>query len=149
METTLNKKSVFRLSSEKKKLIFDVVSFAFIILFVYTATSKIMTFESFTKVLGRSPLLGHFNILIAYLIPTVELILSALLMLTKTKRIGLILSLILMIIFTVYLIYMINSGWPLPCLCGGVINFLTWKQHIFFNLIFIVLASIGLKLYKQ
>ncbi|WP_254555768.1 hypothetical protein, partial [Salmonella enterica] len=67
METTLNKKSVFRLSSEKKKLIFDVVSFAFIILFVYTATSKIMAFESFTKVLGRSPLLGHFNILIAYL----------------------------------------------------------------------------------
>lgn len=149
METTLSKKSAFLLSAKKKELIFDVITFVFIMLFVYTAASKFMAFDRFTKVLGKSPLLGHFNILLAYLIPITELILSLLLLINKTKRTGLFFSLLLMIVFTLYLVYMVNSGSTLPCLCGGVISSLSWTEHIFFNMIFIALAVFGLRLYKK
>jgi vacuolar-type H+-ATPase subunit I/STV1 len=148
METTFNKKPALSLSTKKREIIFDVITFIFIMLFVYTASSKFMTHESFMKVLGRSPLLGPFHVLLSYLIPAVEIILSGLLLLNKTKRLGLILSLALMLVFTVYLIYMINSGATLPCMCGGVVSLLSWKQHIFFNLGFIVLAIAGLRLHK-
>lgn len=149
METTLNKRSIFHLSEKRREIIFDAITFIFIMLFIYTAASKIMTFASFEKVLGRAPLIGQFNTLIAYLIPTIESIISIILLFNSTKRIGLLLSLGLMIIFTIYLIYMISLGVPLPCHCGGVISLLTWKQHIAFNLVFIVLAILGLKIYRK
>lgn len=148
METAFNKKSIFSLSAKRREILFDVVTFIFIMLFVYTASSKLMAIEGFIKVLGKSPLLGHFNLVLAYAIPAIELVLSLMLLINQSKRLGLILSLLLMVIFTVYLIYMVSSASTLPCMCGGVINTMTWKQHIFFNIAFIAMAITALKLYK-
>lgn len=148
MPRTFTRKPL-QLILNKRELIFDVISYTFIMLFVYTASNKLMTIDRFIKVLGKSPLLGHFNVVLAYAIPIVELGLSILLIANQTKRAGLFLSLLLIIVFTVYLVYMVNSGYTLPCLCGGVINLMSWKQHIFFNLVFIALAIAGLKLYRK
>jgi hypothetical protein len=32
----------------------------------------------------------------------------------------------------------------LPCSCGGVIQQMTWQQHILFNVVFIILSRIGI-----
>jgi len=34
----------------------------------------------------------------------------------------------------------------LPCHCGGAIENLSWGQHIWFNLAFIAIAIVGLRL---
>lgn len=149
METTLNKRSGWGLSEGAKRTIVDVIVYLFVALFVYTAASKIMTFESFEKVLGKSPLIGNFSHMIAWAIPFLEIILGLLLLVTATKKVALYLSLGLMILFTSYLIYMVFSGSKLPCSCGGVISKLSWREHIWFNITFIILAIIGLKSYKE
>ncbi|PYF76547.1 MauE/DoxX family redox-associated membrane protein [Pedobacter nutrimenti] len=149
METTLQKRSRFALSDKTKETICDGISYLFIALFLYTAVSKLMTFESFERVLGRSPLIGHYNTLIAWTIPIIEIVISGLLLIPLTKKHGMYLSFFLMLLFTVYLIYMILSGSQLPCHCGGVISSMSWKQHIVFNTGFIALAVTGLIFYRN
>lgn len=146
METTFNKSSIFRVSAKQKENIFELITYLFIALFVYTASSKIMTHDKFATMLGKSPSIGAYNEMLSWLIPGVELVISGVLLISRTKRLGLMLSLGLMVIFTVYLIYMVSLDVKLPCLCGGVVEMLSWRQHIVFNAVFIALAFFGLKL---
>jgi hypothetical protein len=39
---------------------------------------------------------------------------------------------------------MVLTSANLPCSCGGVIQQLSWKQHIVFNISFIVLGIAGI-----
>lgn len=149
METTLHKQSRFALSDKTKEAICDGISYLFIALFLYTAVSKLMTFESFQHVLGRSPLIGHYNTFVAWTIPVTEIVVSVFLLIPNVKKIGLYLSLLLMLTFTIYLIYMLMSGSQLPCHCGGVISTMSWKEHIIFNAGFILLAIVGITTQKH
>ncbi|CAM4055281.1 Methylamine utilisation protein MauE [Pedobacter westerhofensis] len=149
METTLNKLPSSKISSKTKAVIADVAAYSFIILFIYTATSKIQSFESFKLVLSKSVLIGQYSTLVAWAVPSAEIIISLLLIFPLTRKDGLISSLAIMLVFTAYLIYMVNSGTQLICTCGGVLSSLTWQQHIWFNAVFIVLAATGLKFYKS
>lgn len=144
METILKKRFPISLSEKTKRIIFEVIINAFVLLFIYTAVSKIMTFHTFNMVLHRSVLIKHFSAFVAYAIPAIEILLSILLIIPKTKRVAIIGSFILMIVFTAYLVYMVYSGAKLTCNCGGVISSMTWKQHILFNISFILLAGIGI-----
>lgn len=149
METTMNKPRKVYISDQTKKIIVDIIAYLFVGLFIYTAASKIMTYDNFSGVLHRSVLIESYSSTIAWLVPTIEIIISALLIIPFTKKIGLIASLGLMILFTVYLIYMVNSGSKLSCTCGGFISTLSWREHIWFNIGLIILALLGLKLNKK
>ena len=149
METILEKQSRLRLSGKTKAIIVDIIVYLFVLLFVYTAASKFMTYDKFSGVLHRSVLIGAYSSTIAWFVPAIEIVISILLIAPSTKKIGLIASLGLMTVFTIYLIYMINSGSKLSCSCGGIVSALSWRQHIWFNILFIILAIIGLKTYKK
>ena len=129
----------------------DGISYLFVALLVYTASSKLMTLTAFEKVLSRSPLLAGFSELLAWAVPIVEILIALLLIIPFTKRMGLFAALGLMLVFTGYLGYMILSmtDQELPCSCGGVVSLLSWQQHIWFNLGFIGLALIGLLGYRK
>lgn len=149
METTLNKPTRFHIPEKTKKIIVDIVIYLFIALFIYTAHSKLTGMRGFKTILSRSPLTGNFSNVIAWFVPLIEIAISVLLIIPLTKKIGLYASLILMTAFTVFLTYGILSGSTLPCHCGGVISTMTWQQHIWFNLTFIILAITSIKLYKK
>jgi hypothetical protein len=149
MERALSNSSRFHMSDKAKGIIVDVIVYLFLLMFVYTAYSKFTTMKGFIKVLSLSPLTGNYSAVIGWGIPLIEAILSILLIIPFTKKIGLLTSLFLMISFTVFLIYGVLSGINLPCHCGGVISYMSWEQHIWFNISFIILAIIALKLYKK
>lgn len=132
-----------------KGILVEVIVYLFVLLFVYTAGSKLMTFESFKNVLGHSPLIQNYNTLIAWAIVSIEIVIGVVLIIPKSRKIGLYGSFLLMLLFTVYVIYMVFSGIKLPCYCGGVISSMTWQQHIWFNLFFTALAGIGIRLSKK
>jgi len=39
---------------------------------------------------------------------------------------------------------MLLSGQHLPCTCGGIISKMSWKQHLGFNALFILVGLIGI-----
>lgn len=145
METTLKKQSSFQLTEKTKEWIVDIISYLFIALFIYTATNKIWEFENFRIVMGVMPIIGKYGALIAWTIPPAEIIISCLLVFPSTRKLGLSSSLALMTVFTIYLIFMVFYASDLPCNCGGVISRMSWIQHIWFNISFIILSILGVK----
>ena len=127
----------------------DIAAYLLLALFMYTAASKILTINAFSSTLAKSPLIGSNSLLVAWLIPIIEIIVGILLIITGTRKLGLYASLVLLGIFTLYLVYMVSSGTKLPCHCGGAISTMSWQQHIWFNLGFIVLAVTGLVANKK
>jgi hypothetical protein len=127
-----------------RKLIAEIIGGLFILLFLYTALSKLSEIALFRLVLRSSPLISGYANPVSILIPASEILVSLLLFIPGTRRQGLYASLLLMLIFTLYLVYMISFTTALPCSCGGVISQLSWKQHLVFNIIFTLLAFAGL-----
>jgi len=136
------------MSNRLKLIISEIIYPIFIFLFVYTAVSKIIDHDSFVAVLSKSPLLGEFNNFISWTIPLVEIAISLLLFIPNFRRIGLLLSALLMSLFTLYIAYMLLFTPALPCSCGGVLKNLGWKEHLVFNSCFTVLAFISWRFSK-
>jgi hypothetical protein len=127
----------------------DIAVYLLLTLFMYTAASKILTINAFSSTLAKSPLIGSYSLLVAWLIPIIEIIVSILLIISGTRKLGLYASLVLLGIFTLYLVYMVSSGTKLPCHCGGAISTMTWQQHIWFNVAFLLIAITGIRLHKN
>lgn len=130
----------------KKKTIVEFIGSFFILLFAYTALSKLFLQDVFKYSLGMSPLIAPMADVIAWAIPVLELGICALLFFPKTRKIGLYSTLATMIVFTLYISYMIIFTPKLPCSCGGIIRYLTWRQHLVFNIGCIGLAALGIRL---
>jgi putative oxidoreductase len=113
-------------------------------LFTYTAISKLADYERFVRVLNESPLIHKGAGTIGWLLPATELIVVLLLFFERTKMMGLYASLLLLVVFTLYLLYMVLFEADLPCSCGGVLSKMSWRQHIWFNLFFIAVNVLGL-----
>jgi hypothetical protein len=122
----------------------DACAFALVFLFVYTATSKLLKHDVFQVQLDRFPWIKHMALFLAWAVPLTELIVAALLLSTRVRKIGFMLSLALMVTFTLYLALMLGTEKHLPCSCGGVISAMTWKQHLVFNIVFTGIALSGL-----
>ena len=133
---------------EYKILITPLVSFLYIVLFTYAATSKLLNFEQFQAQMGQSPILTAFADYTVWIIPILEYGLALLLIIPKYRLSGLFASLGLMTAFTTYIFLILNFADYIPCSCGGVLENLSWKEHLFFNIGFLILAIIGITAQK-
>lgn len=133
----------------KRSTIVEIISALFILLFVYTAVSKLMEGIKFEQTLSKSPLIGNYAGLIAIALPVTEIVVAILLLIPRTRLFGLYASAALMTLFTLYLSYMIAFTPKLPCSCGGVLKQMNWNQHLVFNLFFTGLAFTGIWLLKH
>jgi hypothetical protein len=143
-ETFLQKRSVF--SWLNKHLIVEVISSLLIILFIYSSLSKLSDYDKFSVQLSKSPFITSYYQLVACSIPATEIVIAFLLVLKRTRLVGLYASFFLMSLFTAYLVIMLNYSYYIPCSCGGVLEYLSWEQHIVFNSFFIVIAGAGVLL---
>lgn len=133
----------------KKKVVLELICCSFIILFVYAGLMKLMDYEKFTVQIGQSPLLTRFAGFIGWFIPAAEVIVAGALAFPRFRLAGLYSSLGLMVMFTFYIFAVLNFSHHVPCSCGGILEQLGWKEHFVFNLAFVVLAVVGIRLHTQ
>jgi len=134
--------------NKKTNLFIVITKYLIVLLFCYTAISKIMSFNDFVYQLEKSPLIPiDFGMIFGIIIILLELVSSYFLF--YKEHIGLYISLYLMVLFTTYLYTIINYSYYIPCSCGGVLEKLDWNTHIIFNLIFILLIIISIFLKKN
>lgn len=133
----------------KRKIALEIISFLFIVLFVYASVTKLVDYKKFTVQVGQSPLLTDFAPFIAWFIPGIEIIIALLLSFTRTRIAGLYGSFSVMVMFTAYIIAILNFSDNIPCSCGGVLEKLGWGEHLIFNITFILLALAGIFLSAQ
>jgi hypothetical protein len=149
MESLILKRERFRLSELVKERIIIGIRYICLFLFMYTAYAKIVDHERFYKGLTRVHVISAFAVFISYAVPVIEIIVSVLLLIPQTEKAGLYAFTGIMSAFTLYIISAMIWEPKLPCHCGGAIEKLSWGQHIWFNLAFIVLAIIAIRLIQS
>ncbi|GIL23981.1 MAG: hypothetical protein BroJett042_24940 [Bacteroidota bacterium] len=129
-----------------RKIAVDIVVFSYILLFVYAALTKVLDYQKFVVQLGQSPILTNYAQVLAVVVPFIELGISLMLIFPKTRLKGLYAAFGLMVMFTTYIVLASRFSDYVPCSCGGVLEGMTWTQHLIFNTVFVLLALIGILL---
>src|SRR5438034_7109110 len=133
----------------KRNLIIEIISSLLILLFLYTALSKLFDHAAFKYTLSKSPLIGGKAAVVALALPITEGLVASLLFFPRTRLWGLYGSFLAMTIFTLYLAYMIIFAPNLPCSCGGVLKQMSWNQHLVFNIFFLIVSLTGILLERK
>jgi hypothetical protein len=133
---------------EARKKIQEFIRYAFIILLFYAAVTKLIEYPQFYNDLLNSPIFGneHVAVFISWFIPIIELATAGILLSPKYSNVGMYLASGLILLFTVYIIWVLEFSENIPCSCGGIINNLSWQEHLIFNACFLLLGLIGIYL---
>ena len=126
------------------KIIPLAVSLFFIILFIYAAASKMLDFENFQVQLAQSPLLSAYAGFVSYGVIILELAIGGLLCFHASRLLGLYASFAIMIAFTVYIFLILNYSDFVPCSCGGILEKMSWTEHLIFNIGCVVMAGLAI-----
>ncbi len=126
-----------------------IIATCFILLLVYAALTKLLDYQKFVVQIGQSPLLTNYASSIAWSIPAVEILIAVLLAWQRFRLVGLYGAFVLMVMFTAYIAAILSFSEDIPCSCGGVLEKLGWKEHLLFNVMFILLAIAGIVLTRQ
>lgn len=127
-----------------KKWAIEIICYLLIFLFSYTGISKLLDFNTFKTQLSQSPITTNYATLITFLLPGIEILLSIMLIVSRTRLTALYGSLFLMSSFSFYIYMMLNYSFYIPCSCGGIISKMSWPEHLLFNIVFVVLCIIGI-----
>lgn len=127
-----------------------VITALLIILFSYTAISKLIAFQVFNSQLAMQPLPTWAVWPLAVLIPISELVATGLLLVKTTRLWGLYASAALMSLFTGYMGAVVAGFFEkMPCSCGGVLQQMGFELHLAFNLFFLTITLIGIYIIHQ
>jgi Methylamine utilisation protein MauE len=137
------------MNTQKKAITAEIISALFIFLFLYAAISKLIDFEKFRVELAKSPILNFISDLVAFTIPSFEIFLSALLTIKRFQFIALYASFSLMVMFSAYIVVILKFSPYIPCSCGGILQNMSWVQHLWLNFLFMFLGATGVLIYPN
>jgi|ERR1044072_5565372 uncharacterized membrane protein YphA (DoxX/SURF4 family) len=132
-----------------KRTIPGIIALLFVVLFLYTGISKLMEYSSFKEQIATSPILAPIAPIVAWALPLAEFAVAIALFIPAWRLRGLYASFALMLLFTGYIIAILSFSEELPCSCGGVLEEMSWDQHLIFNITFTLLSIAGAILEKK
>lgn len=133
----------------KQNNIVEIICLFFVILFVYTGVSKFLDYDNFRAVIGQSPIITKYSGVLSIIVPAIEIVVSIFLVIPRYRLQGLYATFSLMILFTAYIIILVTLSDHAPCSCGGVIQKMSWNQHLVFNIILIFISLLGIILHSK
>ena len=134
----------------QKHTTLQIITVLLIVLFMYTAVSKAIDHEEFRKQLANQEIPIWTVPTLQWLLPLSELLVVLLLLLPSTRLSGLYASAVLMLVFTGYMgLVVLNVFDRVPCSCGGVLKSMGFTTHFFFNLFFLILSLVAIKLQRK
>lgn len=129
----------------KKGNIVGVISALLVLLFVYTAFSKLFDLTTFRGNMFNQRLPHWLATMIIWGIPPAEIGIVCCLIFRRTHRTGLYLSLSLLSIYTLYIAaILLHFFRRTPCPCGGIFRNMSWQQHFWFNVVVLILTIFAL-----
>jgi putative oxidoreductase len=127
-----------------------IITALLILLFCYTAISKLMDIEEFQRQLNNQEVPQWSKAALVWLIPCSELIVSFLLLIPTTRIVGFYGSAALMTLFTGYMALVVFGYFDrVPCSCGGVLRSMSFTAHLVFNLFFLALSIGGIYMFHS
>ena len=134
----------------KNSIIKDIAATLLLMMFLYAGFSKYFDYLAFQRGMHNQPFPSWMSSILVILIPVVEISTALLLLLERSRDKGLQASVLLMSLFTAYVAaILLHLFRHVPCICGGLIKSMSWTTHLIFNLFFLSLSILALRLGKQ
>jgi uncharacterized membrane protein YphA (DoxX/SURF4 family) len=127
----------------KKKIFLIIVAILYSLLYLYSGITKLAERGDFEAQLQLIKILSSFSFVLSWLLPLLEIALSIGLLIPFLRIRAVLYSVLLMTVFTVYLLLLHSEPGP-ACGCGGFIENLTPVYHLLFNFGFIGLGLYAL-----
>src|SRR5690606_34191286 len=120
------------------------ITIILLLLWIPALLDKLLQFGTFQSGILRQPFSAELGYMLIYSLPILEMAIVILLVSSKYRWIGFLLSSFLMMTFTGYIAIALMGAWDkIPCGCGSVISSMSWKQHLWFNLFFLAISLVG------
>lgn len=132
-----------------KNIISELIIFILIILWAYTFASKIFDFDTFYRQIKGAYLLDAGRSALPYILQAIHLGIVILLINKHWRGLGLLTSLSVIVIYTVYLIYILKFAPSIPCSCIAIFKGMNWNNQLYFNFIALAINLIGLITYSS
>nr|WP_121273269.1 MauE/DoxX family redox-associated membrane protein [Pedobacter schmidteae] len=140
MDVPRKRQPGFGLFPKAKQILVDFIAYLIALFFVLAVTSKLMHLDKFETQLAESPFLSVVAAPLHLLIPAFEILMILLLVQRKTRLLGLYTAFSWFVLFTYYIAFLLNTGVPLPCACGGLWLSVGWTTQMLFNMGCIIIA---------
>ncbi|WP_153848398.1 MauE/DoxX family redox-associated membrane protein [Sphingobacterium paramultivorum] len=127
-----------------KNLITELIIFILILIWAYTFASKIFDFDTFDRQIKGAYILSAGGSVLPYILQALHLAIVIMLINKNWRRLGLLTSLSVMVIYTAYLIYILKFAPSVPCSCIAVVRGMNWNDQLYFNFIALAINIIGL-----
>lgn len=125
--------------------IYKAVISLLILLWAYTGLDKLANHTLFSNQLALQFLPKIITPALSYFIPISEISIALLLFWEKSRKQGLILSLSLLLIFTIYIsLAVFGFRERVPCACAGIFKDMGWITHLLVNVFFLALCIYAL-----
>lgn len=87
------------------------------------------------------------NRILIWIVPLTEIVIVILLLFKRTQWCGLVSSVLLMSMFTLYVgAVVFHFSDRVTCSCGGVLKRMSWEVHLVFNVVVTLVAGLGVRL---
>lgn len=126
-----------------------IIAAVLIFIFAYTAISKFFNFEIFRYNLSGAPLVGDHGDAAAVVLSVINLLPVALLLIPPLRKAGFLYCSFLLLLYALYLAYALLTAKHLPCSCSGIVPWLSWKEHLWVNILLMTLSITGYFISKR
>jgi hypothetical protein len=133
-----------------KNITAQLICMSIVILLTESSLEKLSHFSVFRMQLKQSPwiLISANSLLWAWTIPMAELILSGLMLQVKTRILGCLGATVLFTSFLLYMLWIWSLHKNLACGCNAFIEKLSIAQHVFVNIMLVILSVMGVFIHK-
>jgi putative oxidoreductase len=129
---------------KKTEWIIEILAGLIVLLFLYTALSKLVDLRHFVRAIDNQPFDNRYTTVLVIILPAAEILSGLLLLVPRLRLAGFAMSAILMLAFTGYVALVTFHFYErVPCACAGVFDQLTWPQHLIFNAVFLLANVMG------
>ncbi|MBD1362971.1 DoxX family protein [Mucilaginibacter sp. ZT4R22] len=131
----------------RNTFIIEIISTLLVILFTYTAVSKLMDLPVFRDQMHNQEFPKWIAGILIMALPPTEIVTAVLLIIPRARLTGLWFSAILLTLFSGYITLVVAGFYRrTPCSCGGVLKSMGWNTHLIFNLFFLLLTCFAISI---
>lgn len=135
---------------KRTELAVSTIAVLLALLFLYAGMSKLLDYDKSKQEMLNQVFPRAVALQLVWLVPMVELVIMTGLLVNATRLMALWASALLLTAFSLYIsITMSGVFGRVPCSCGGILKDMDYWTHLGFNIIFIVMAVLGIALEKQ
>lgn len=137
------------IKQQPKKFAVETIGFILMTLWIVIGSKKIFAYGEFRQAMLEQLFSDDLGMFLSYTLPVIEVCTGLLFIFDKTRIYGLWLSIVLMALFSGYVILALLNTWgAIPC--GCVLEFkISWHAHLWINGFITSLCIAGLILEKN